>query len=275
MTHTPNKSLGQHFLIDDNIVRKIINTFSPHQGELVLEIGPGEGALTRYLAEMEIETIAIEVDGELAEQLEQRFGKRSSVRIRHQDILNVDFLEIAAANEKPIRVLGNLPYNITSPILFRLVEQREVIQDAWLMVQKEIADRVSAKPSTKEYGILSVLLQTYAEARSEFTVSRHVFRPRPQVASAVLSLKWTDRWGAQIPDANLYRVVVRTAFGKRRKTLRNALQYLPLEGFDPDRLDFDTARRAEELKVKDFILLTRKIADCYPAYDDQIQRSDI
>jgi len=275
MIHGPNKSLGQHFLIDDNVVRKILNAFSPRSGELVVEIGPGEGALTRYLAEMEVETLAVEVDERLVDYLRDRLGKDSSVRVRHQDILTVDFLEIAAATGKPVRVLGNLPYNITSPILFRLAEQRAAIQDAWLMVQKEIADRVSAGPATKEYGILSVLLQTYADVRSEFTVSRHVFRPRPQVASAMLSLQWHDRWSRRIPDPDLYRVVVRTAFGKRRKTLRNALQYLPLERFDPDVLASDTGRRAEELTVEDFIALTGEITEHYPGYKDQIDQAEL
>lgn len=275
MIHEPNKSLGQHFLIDDNVVRKILNAFSPRSGELVVEIGPGEGALTRYLAELEVETIAVEIDERLVDYLREVLEEGSSVRVRHQDVLTVDFREIAAATDKPVRVLGNLPYNITSPILFRLTEQRAAIRDAWLMVQKEIADRVSAGPATKDYGILSVLLQTYAEVRSEFTVSRHVFRPRPQVASAMLSLRWHDRWSRQIPDPDLYRVVVRTAFGKRRKTLRNALQYLPLEGFDPDVLASDTGRRAEELTVEDFIALTGEIAEQYPGFRDQVAQSDL
>jgi len=273
MTHSAKKSLGQNFLVDDNIVRKILHTFSPREDELVIEIGPGQGALTDYLAEMGVETIAVELDDELVELLQQRFGKESSVEIQHQDILDTDFQDIAESTEKPVRVLGNIPYNITSPLLFKLIEHRQIIQDVCLMVQQEIAHRLTAEPSTKSYGILSVLLQTYADPVYEFTVSKNVFRPRPQVASAVVSIKWHNRWESQIPDPELYRVIVRTAFGKRRKTLRNALSYLPFSKFNTDELEFNIQKRAEALSVRDFVILTRKIAEQYPTYRDELQKS--
>jgi len=273
MTHSAKKSLGQNFLVDDNIVRKILHTFSPREDELVIEIGPGQGALTDYLAEMGVETIAVELDDELVELLQQRFGKESSVEIQHQDILDTDFQDIAESTEKPVRVLGNIPYNITSPLLFKLIEHRQIIQDVCLMVQQEIAHRLTAEPSTKSYGILSVLLQTYADPVYEFTVSKNVFRPRPQVAFAVVSIKWHNRWESQIPDPELYRVIVRTAFGKRRKTLRNALSYLPFSKFNTDELEFNIQKRAEALSVRDFVILTRKIAEQYPTYRDELQKS--
>lgn len=273
MTRSAKKSLGQNFLVDDNIVRKILHTFSPREDELIIEIGPGQGALTNYLDEMNIETIAVELDGDLVDRLRQQFGKDSSVEIRHQDILKTDFRTIAESTKKPVRVLGNIPYNITSPLLFKLIEHRQIIQDVCLMVQQEIAHRFTAEPSTKAYGILSVLLQTYAGPVYEFTVSKNVFRPRPKVASAVVSIKWHNRWESQIPDPELYRVIVRTAFGKRRKTLRNALAYLPFSEFDIDALEFDIQKRAEALSVRDFVILTRKIAERYPKYRDELQKS--
>lgn len=273
MTHSAKKSLGQNFLVDDNIIRKILNTFSPHQDDLVVEIGPGQGALTKYLAEMGIETIAVELDDELVEQLKKRFDEGASVKFRHQDILETDFYKIAESTKKSVRILGNIPYNITSPLLFRLIDNREIIKDVCLMVQQEIAHRLTAEPSTKPYGILSVLLQTYADVTYEFTVSKNVFRPRPKVASAVVSIKWHNHWESQIPDQELYRVIVRTAFGKRRKTLRNALSYLPFSGFDIDTLDFDTQQRAEALSVRDFIILTQEIAEKYPNYRDELEKS--
>jgi len=172
-------------------------------------------------------------------------------------------------------VLGNLPYHITTPLLFHLVASRASVEDAFVMVQKEIAQRITAEPKTKEYGILSVLIQSYAEATEEFTVSRNVFRPRPKVSSAMVSLRWHQRWSQHIPDPDLYRIVVRTAFGKRRKTLRNALRYLPLEGFDSDELTFDTGKRAEELTIREFLLLTREIREIYPDYQEQVEQADI
>lgn len=273
MTHSAKKSLGQNFLVDDNIVRKILHTFSPRKDELIIEIGPGQGALTDYLDEIGIETIGVELDSDLIESLRQRFGDDSSVEIRHQDILETDFRAIAESTNKPIRVLGNIPYNITSPLLFKLIEHRQIIQDVCLMVQQEIAHRFTAEPSTKSYGILSVLLQTYADAVFEFAVSRNVFRPRPQVASAVVSIKWHTRWESQIFDPKLYRVIVRTAFGKRRKTLRNALGYLPFSQLDIDSLEFDIRKRAEALSVHDFVILTREIAETYPKYRDELEKS--
>jgi len=273
--HHAKKSLGQNFLVDDNIVRKILHTFSPRSGELIVEVGPGQGALTRYLDELGIETIAVELDDELIPPLEEVFGEDSSVAIWHQDILEVDFRDIANKTEKPVRVLGNIPYNITSPLLFHLIDFRTSVRDVFFMMQKDVADRIVAEPGNKSYGILSVLMQTYAKVAYEFTVSRNVFRPRPNVASGVISMRWHDQWSRQIPDFDLYRVVVRTAFGKRRKTLRNALDYLPFSAFDADALSFDTSRRAEELTIRQFIRLTSEIAEKYPEYMNELVNSDI
>jgi len=274
MTHA-KQSLGQNFLIDDNVIRKIIDRFSPSAEEFIVEIGPGHGALTQYLAHLDIETLAIEIDQSLVEELESEFTGSSSVRVRHQDILKTDFSRIASKTAKPVRVLGNIPYNITSPLLFLLLDSRKFIADAFLMVQKEIARRITAGPGTKDYGILSVLVQTYADARYEFGVSPHVFRPKPAVSSAVVSLEWNDRFEHLLPDPDLYRIVVRTAFGKRRKTLRNALEYLPVTRFDPDVLDFDTGLRAEALGVEEFIQLTQEIAGHYPDFHQDIRNSDL
>ena len=275
MRHSiPKKSLGQNFLIDDNVVRKIINTFSPSPDELVVEIGPGEGALTHYLDALGVETIAYEIDQDMVAFLKNKFRDTEVITFKNKDILESDFERIAADHDKPIRVLGNIPYNITSPIIFHLIHYRQFIQDALLMTQKEVAERMAAEPDSKKYGILSVLLQTYAEVTYEFTVSRNVFRPRPQVSSGMVSLRWHEKWSQHIPDVDLYRIVVRTAFGKRRKTLRNSLDYLPMD-FDVDKLEFDTGLRAEQLNIRDFIKLTREIGEKYPNYKDEIIHSEI
>lgn len=271
----PKKSLGQNFLVDDNVVRKIINHFSPSPDEFVVEIGPGQGALTHYLNEVKVETVAYEIDENLVEFLRKKFRGSNYITIKHQDILEVDFRNLSGETEKPIRILGNIPYNITSPIIFHLIHHRGSIQDALLMTQKELAERLTAEPNNKRYGILSVLLQTYAIAGYEFTVSRNVFRPRPNVSSAMVSINWHDQWSRHIPDIDLYRIVVRTAFGKRRKTLRNSLEYLPFENFHPDDLAFDTGYRAEQLTVRDFIKLTREIAEKYPGYSKELKKSKL
>ncbi|MCF7830123.1 MAG: 16S rRNA (adenine(1518)-N(6)/adenine(1519)-N(6))-dimethyltransferase RsmA [Candidatus Marinimicrobia bacterium] len=262
-------------MVDDNVVRKILHTFSPRTDELIIEIGPGQGALTKYLDELGVETVAVELDEKLVDYLRGELGEESTVRIIHADVLDTDITEIAEKTDKPIRVLGNIPYNITSPLLFHLIQHRNVIVDVFLMMQKDVADRVTADPGNKSYGILSVLLQTYADTEFEFSVSRNVFRPKPRIASGCISLRWHDRWSRHIPDFDLYRVVVRTAFGKRRKTLRNALDYLPLSAFDPDTLSFDTGQRAEELDIREFIKLTREIAEIYPQYRNEVVNSEL
>ncbi len=275
MRHSAKQSLGQNFLVDDNIARKIMHVFSPHQDEFIVEIGSGKGALTHYLAELGVETLGIELDESLVEHLRGRFGGEPGITIRHENILDTDFAAIARETEKTVRVLGNIPYNITSPLLFHLLEHRDVVRDVMIMVQEEIGERLTADPGTKAYGILSVLLQTYADCAIEFKTSRHVYRPKPKVGSAMVSIRWHDRWIQHLPDRDLYRIVVRTAFGKRRKTLRNALNYLPFTGFDTDILEFDTGLRAEKLGIRDFLLLTKEIAEKYPNYPEDIEDSDL
>lgn len=261
MQVTPKKSLGQHFLTDANIIRKIVDAVVVPDGGRVMEIGPGTGAVTRLLYERYPDLEVIEIDSRAAEFLRKAYPE---LTIHEQDVLKTDWSGLSGG-QRPISVVGNLPYYITSPILFSVIDRRELFTSAVFMMQKEVAERLIASPRTKEYGILSVQTQLWSTPEYLFSVSRHVFNPKPNVESAVVRLTFnTPDPGV---DAAKIKTVVRTAFNQRRKTLSNALKpilsdRLPDAG---DRAAFaDThrlQRRAEELTPPEFAELTRAIYD--------------
>jgi 16S rRNA (adenine1518-N6/adenine1519-N6)-dimethyltransferase len=249
----PKKSLGQNFLRDENVARNIIESLKLLRDDVVVEIGPGQGALTKYLAEKSSRLSAIEVDERAIRLLRETFA--GNVNLIHADVLDVRLREVLLPGDKRIRVVGNIPYNITSEILFWLFDQHEIVDDATLMVQLEVARRFVALKETKDYGILSVMLAYYTEPEMLFKVSRNSFFPRPDVDSAVVRLKFKSSLPAC--DQPLFKAVVRSTFGKRRKTLRNGLRYM---GFQPGQLDalrFDLTRRPEELTLDEFLELLR------------------
>ncbi len=170
MISKPRKKLGQHFLIDKNIIRKIVNAFSPSESDLILEIGPGKGILTEELIKFSKNLILVEIDRELVQELEKRFPE---IKIINKDILECNFAQEFFANK--FRVIGNLPYYITSPILFKIFDNFQLISDVLIMIQKEVAQRIVARPSSKEYGILSVIAQFYSEPKILFDVSKKCF----------------------------------------------------------------------------------------------------
>lgn len=247
----PKKHLGQHFLTDHNIARKIVDQLSYRYP--VLEIGPGKGILTRYLLERcELGLHLIEVDQEAAEYLLHEFpGISGSLLI--EDVLKADLSGIFT---KKCSVIGNFPYNISSQIFFRILEYKDKVSEVVCMVQKEVAQRIASGPGNKDYGILSVLLQTYYNTDYLFTVGENVFFPPPRVKSAVMRLDRNERTVLPCPDA-FYFQVVKTAFNQRRKTLRNALS--PLIGKDHTISDLLLARRAETLSPGEFIDLASQI----------------
>lgn len=258
----PKKSLGQNFLVDRNIADKIVRLFEPEAGETVLEIGPGEGALTERLLEHDPQLLAVELDPEAADAIESRFGERLS--LYRADFLKTDLTQIAAEHDaEKIRVIGNIPYYITSPILFHLIEHRKVIREAMLMMQREVAERLTATPRTKEYGILSVMAQTYSSPERLFNVPPGCFFPRPKVTSTVIRLRFdrdTDIEGIE----EYHRRLVRGAFGKRRKTLNNSLTEVIPNGEERARI-FEEAQikpgaRAEELTPEQFKRFARVFA---------------
>jgi 16S rRNA (adenine1518-N6/adenine1519-N6)-dimethyltransferase len=248
----PRKSLGQNFLRDENIARKIIDSLGPGRNEIVLEIGPGQGDLTKFLLPAASTVIGVDVDTRALGVLRERFG--TTLELLEQDILTVRLEDIAERFNRKLCVVGNIPYYITTAIIFWLFDQRAAVDRAILMMQYEVADRLVAQPGTKEYGILSIFTKFYSDAQLLFKVSRNSFHPRPHVDSAIVKFEFK-----KIPpdvDQQLFRNVVRGTFATRRKTLRNGLRMM---GFDESSLatiGFELGRRPEELTLEEFVHLT-------------------
>lgn len=261
LTIKPKQSLGQNFLVDDNIVRKTLRSIAPSRDDCFLEIGPGNGTLSRHLIPLVRAVALIEIDGRVIQDLQREFTL-PNVTIVHQDILETDFSEWKRKFKQKFRIVGNIPYHLTSPILFNVIDHIAEITDCTLMVQREVGQRVVAKPRTKEYGILSVLSRFYSTPRILFDVSPECFYPKPRVRSSVLHLQLFEKPNFAVNE-NIFRTVVRTTFGKRRKTLRNSLSYLP---YDEQAVKtmiagirFPLDKRPEELTVEDFVELTQMI----------------
>lgn len=258
----PKKSLGQNFLVDRNIADKIVRNFAPTAAETILEIGPGEGALTERLLTSGTKLLAVELDTEAADAIEKRFGEQ--LTLFRTDILKADITRIVAEqNAEKIRVIGNIPYYITSPILFHLIEHRGVTKEAMLMMQREVAERLTAQPRTKEYGILSVMTQTYSTPERLFNVPPSCFFPRPKVTSTVIRLRFNKE--NQLHGIEEYhRRLVRAAFGKRRKTLNNSLTEILPNGDERSQIfaqaEINPGARAEELSPEEFIRFARVFA---------------
>lgn len=249
----PKKYLGQHFLIDMGIAKKIANSLIGTTYKKVLEIGPGMGVLTQFLLEKDFETFVVEIDTESVRYLKAHFPSLQD------KILSTDFLKMQLTDyfTEPVAIIGNFPYNISSQILFKTLENKELIPEFAGMFQKEVALRIAAKPGNKIYGILSVLTQAFYEVEYLFTVPPIVFNPPPKVDSGVIRLTRKKDFNFPVEE-NLFRKVVKTAFNQRRKTLKNSLKTLNLS----KKLQEDAifALRPEQLSVSQFIELTQSIA---------------
>jgi len=260
MSVRSKKHLGQHFLVDQNVIGKIVDAVAAPPDARVVEIGPGMGALTGLLLERYSDLTVVEVDDEAVAHLREHFP---ALDIRHEDVLGVDWDEIGRGDPagRPhgsgLYIVGNLPYYITSPILFGLLDARQHLRRAVLMMQKEVAERIVAEPGSKAYGILSVQTQLLARPRMLFSVSRHVFRPKPNVESAVISLDF-DTAGELGFDVIQMRRIVRTAFGQRRKMLRKSLAGLCVE-LNTSIPDEFATRRPEALSPEEFVKLTNML----------------
>ncbi len=262
MMHRAKKSLGQNFLQDPNVAHKIVRAFDPKADDNVVEIGPGKGALTALLLQTLPHITAVELDNELAPLLQEQFGEK--ITIIHNDILDVSLTELREKTGKPIRLIGNIPYNITTPILFHVVDSLPAVKDFLVMMQTEVAQRIVAKPRTKEYGILSVLLQYYSTPKMQFAVSRNSFFPVPNVSSAIIHLVFENSFAQKALNEPLFRKIVRGTFGKRRKTLRNGLKGLDIPVSEFEGLSVDLELRPEELSVGDFVLLSNELVHIAP-----------
>ena len=254
MSVRPKKYLGQHFLTDQNIAKNITATLSGTGYSTVLEIGPGMGMLTQYLLQHSYSTHVIEIDTESIDYLKTNVSELEN-RIIEGDFLKLDLTEYF---DDQVAIIGNFPYNISSQILFRVIEQRHLVPEFAGMFQKEVAERICEKPGSKAYGILSVLTQAFYTPEYLFNVSRFVFDPPPKVASGVIRLRRKEK--QELPcDTALFFRVVKTAFQQRRKTLRNSLKSFGLSPSLKEDSIFD--ERPERLSVSDFVQLTQKIAD--------------
>lgn len=258
----PKKHLGQHFLKDENIAGKIVgslqhvlNPASPDEGstvDKVLEIGPGMGVLTKYLLELYgDDCYFIDTDSESIEYLNTAFPGHETQFI-HGDFLKMSPVKLFSG---PYAIIGNFPYNISSQIFFRVLDDRQRVREVVGMVQKEVAERLAAGPGTKTYGILSVLLQAYYRIEYLFTVSESVFIPPPKVKSAVIRLTRNETEKLDC-DEELFFRVVKTAFNQRRKTLRNSLRSFYID-YERGEIVHLAGRRAEELSVEDFVRVTK------------------
>jgi 16S rRNA (adenine1518-N6/adenine1519-N6)-dimethyltransferase len=247
LKHQARKRFGQHFLTDDSVIGRIVDAIDPRPGDALVEIGPGLGAMTGPLAERVDLLSVIELDRDLA----QRLRRRSGLAVIESDVLDVDFAALAAQRGAKLRVVGNLPYNISSPILFHLLGAVEHVVDQHFMLQKEVVDRMAAAPGGKDYGRLSVMLQWRYHVESLFEVPPEAFDPPPRVDSAVVRmLPWPAPRAVQ---PALLEELVKVAFSQRRKLLRHTLgRWLDERGF---RGAFDVQRRAEEVPVDEYLAL--------------------
>ncbi|MBX2822933.1 MAG: 16S rRNA (adenine(1518)-N(6)/adenine(1519)-N(6))-dimethyltransferase RsmA [Rhodothermaceae bacterium] len=255
---SPKKSLGQHFLKDSFVRDKIIDALQATRDDWVVEIGPGTGAMTGILKSRYPDFEAIELDQRAIAALEEKYP---GIRVHHADVVRFDWAGYAERAGKKLHIVGNLPYYITSQILFDLIAAHDVVEEAVVMMQLEVAQRLVAKPRTKSYGILSVLIQRYTEPELLFNVSRDVFYPKPAVESAVVRLVFRkEPEGMDRVSHRLFKRVVKASFNQRRKKLKNSLKSLlsDTNGTIPEQWE---GARAEELTPSDFLTLTRHLFD--------------
>lgn len=252
------KRFGQHFLHDPGVIGRILAAVAPQPGERLVEIGPGHGALTAALLAASDTLDAVEIDRDLVRELRLRFADRSGLRLHEADALEFDYAALAAERGGPLRVIGNLPYNISTPLLFRLLEQRLALGDLHVMLQKEVVDRIVARPGSGDYGRLTVMLAPWFRAERLFDVGPGAFTPPPEVRSSVLRL--TVRPQPAFETGPRFAALVAAAFSQRRKQLRNSVRsFLSAEriaacGIDP-------SQRPEDLAPEQFATLARAAAE--------------
>ena len=260
------KALGQNFLVDGNVIDNIIKAAQIEATENILEVGPGRGALTALLAEKAARVLAVEWDRDLVPLLENGVGSRGNVEVVHGDILRVDLPGLLGNfRHGRWKVVANLPYNISSQVLFRFIENRSLFSDMILMLQKEVGERLLAPPSTKEYGVLTVLCRLVFDIEKVFLVKPTSFRPVPKVDSLVLHFRVLPADRLDVGDEKIFRAVVKAAFSQRRKTLWNCLKSLEMLS-EPRLLDhvfeksaIDRTRRGETLSLQEFADLTKAV----------------
>ena len=260
----PKRSLGQNFLIDPNTQRKIVDALRPEPGDRVLEVGPGRGALTQHLVGRIERLTLVELDDELAADLQRRYEDRDDVEVVHTDILELDPGDIEPG--RPLKVIGNIPYGITSPLIFHLLDRSPRPLCMVLTVQREVADRLAAEPGNKSYGALTVGVQAVAGVERLFQISRNSFRPRPDVESATVRISPIRPPPLSGEDEIALRTLTRAAFSRRRKQLQKVLRQTPDYTLSSDEvesllreLSIDPQTRPDALPVSDYVRLAREL----------------
>ncbi|MGA2516606.1 MAG: 16S rRNA (adenine(1518)-N(6)/adenine(1519)-N(6))-dimethyltransferase RsmA [Thermodesulfobacteriota bacterium] len=256
----PKKRLGQHFLVDPNILSKVVRTARVAKEDVVLEIGPGLGEMTLALAREVKKVIAVEVDPKLAAILREKATGHPAVEVVESDILKLDFKRFFKKEGRPVKVVANLPYQISTPLLFRFIESKEAFSTFTLMLQKEVAERMVAPTGRKEYGPLSIFVQMFLDVSIRFFIKPSAFFPPPKVESAVVQMAWKEKPMIEKEDEEWFKRVVKACFGYRRKTLINALRHSDLslpESIESrmERIGIDSRRRPETLTIREFASL--------------------
>lgn len=255
----PNKGLGQNFLVDQNIARKIVSSLALQPDDRIFEIGPGFGALTRLVLPEVQKYIGVELDHELVARLKAEFLTTPGFHLIFDDFMKIDFKELLPEGEK-WKIVGNIPYHITSGVIFKVIEQRKYFTNMTLMIQQEVAERIVAAPGSKQFGILSVRSQTFARPRFLFSVSPAVFFPRPKVTSAVVQWDLSLPARFRINDEIGFMRFVKNLFQFRRKMLRNSLRHFYGEQFDASGTHVDLSRRPETLEIAEFLSLWERVS---------------
>lgn len=256
----PKKGWGQHFLVDRNILNKVIRTAQIGKEDVVLEVGPGLGMMTLALARLAKRVIAIEIDTQLIEILKKKLEDVSNVEIIKKDILEINFNKLLNKEDQPAKVVANLPYQISTPLLFRFIESRKVFSTLILMLQREVAERIVASPGGKAYGPLSIFIQLFSNLSICFYVKPSAFFPPPKVESAVVKMVWREKPIVNLEEEKWFKKVVKGCFSYRRKTLINALKHsevsLPKDSEARiEKIGIDPQRRPETLTIEEFARL--------------------
>jgi len=259
MTHKARKRFGQNFLQDHNIIYNILSNIQARKEDHWVEIGPGLGAITEPLLQENIELDVVELDRDLVKFLDDKFKNKANFTIHSADALKFDFSTLAKEGEK-LRIIGNLPYNISTPLLFHLLDNAFCIEDMHFMLQKEVVNRICAEPGSKRYGRLSVMIQYYCETELIFDVPPESFNPVPKVMSAIVKLIPHEKPPVKVDDILVLNKVVTTAFSQRRKTLRNSLKTLITEE-QIIALGINPTLRAESITLSEFALISQTLID--------------
>ena len=261
-----SKSLGQNFLIDTNVIDRILEGARVQEGDYVIEVGPGIGTLTKEMGRTAEKVVAIEIDKTLIPILEETLADFPNIEVINQDILKVDVQELVKAklNGGPVKLIANLPYYITTPIVMKFLEEDIPVTDIVVMVQKEVADRMNAQPNSKDYGALSVAVQYYCDTEIVAKAPRHMFMPQPNVDSTVIGLHVREEKKYNVDNEDIFFKTVKASFGQRRKTLLNSLGGLGFLNKDQIRealqeANIDEKRRGETLSIEEFASLSNAV----------------